>query len=111
MVSIKSVCHLAVCCAAVVAASYEEVVCGRVCVVGDADLVGAVSRGPLPVVHWNGCSGGVESERGSPIVASADVNVCERRRCCEARHIDVVVTVGISTGATAMSVSPPAGEK
>src|SRR2546428_11702255 len=94
MVSVEGVCHLGVCCAAVVAACYEEVVGGGVCVVGDADLVGAVCGDPFPVVHWNGCSGRVENERGASVVAGADGYVCERWGCGEAGYIDVVFAVG-----------------
>src|SRR5438552_17341592 len=98
MVSVEGVCHLGVCCAAVVAACYEEVVGCGVCVVGDADLVGAVCGDPFPVVHWDGCSGGVEDERGASVVAGADVYVCERRGCGETCHIGIVVAVGVLHG-------------
>src|SRR5439155_20377735 len=77
MVSIERVRHLRVCRATVVAACYEEIVGCGVCMVGDAYLVGAVGRDPFSVVHWNGCSGGVEDERGSSVVAGVDVYVCE----------------------------------
>src|SRR5437764_6135507 len=98
MVSIEGVRDLGVCCAAVVAACYEEVVGGGLCMVGDAYFVGAVCGDPFPVVNWNGCSGGVEDERGASVVAGADVYVCERRGCGEAGYIDVVVSVGVERG-------------
>src|SRR2546429_7992396 len=81
MVSIERVRDLGECCAAVVAACYEEVVGCGVGMVGDADLVGAVRCDPFPVVDRNGCSCGVEGERGASVVAGADVHVCERRGC------------------------------
>src|SRR2546425_541262 len=95
MVSIERVRNLGECCATVVAACYEEIVGCSVGMVGDADLVGAVCRDPFPIVHWNGCSGRVEDERGASVVAGADIYVCERRGCGEAGHIDVVLAVGV----------------
>src|SRR2546429_7423025 len=81
MVSIERVRDLGKCCAAVVAACYEEVVGCGVGMVGDADLVGAVRCDPFPVVDRNSCSCGIEGERGASVVAGADVYVCERRGC------------------------------
>src|SRR2546428_5391903 len=98
MVSIERVRNVGECCAAVVAACYKEVVSGGICMVGDADLVGAVRCDPFPIVYWNSCSGGVEDERGASVVAGADVYVCERWGCGEAGHIDVVVAVGVQDG-------------
>src|SRR5207247_9128279 len=95
MVSIERVRDLGECCAAVVAACYEEVVGCGVGMVGDADLVGAVRCDPFPVVDRNGCSCGVEGERGASVVAGADVHVCERRGVGEGGKIDVVVVGGV----------------
>src|SRR5437016_12143193 len=94
MVSIERVRDLSECCAAVVAACYEEVVGCGVGMVGDADLVGAVRCDPFPVVDRNGCSCGVEGERSASVVAGADVYVCERRGRGAAGHIDVVLAAG-----------------
>src|SRR6266571_3141964 len=79
MVSIERVRDLGKCCAAVVAACYEEVVGCGVGMVGDADLVGAVRCDPFPVVDRNSCSCGIEGERGASVVAFSDVYVCQRR--------------------------------
>src|SRR6266568_6069124 len=98
MVGIERVRDLGECCAAVVAACYEEIVGCGVCMVGDAYLVCAVCGDPFPVVYWNSCSGGVEGERCTSVVAGADVYVCEGRGCGEAGHIDVVLAVGVQYG-------------
>src|SRR6266571_4168125 len=98
MVSIERVRNLGECCATVVAACYEEVVGCSVGMVGDADLVGAVCRDPFPIVHRNGCSRGVEDERGASVVAGADVYICERRSRGKAGHIDIVEAVGVQRG-------------
>src|SRR5207247_9526557 len=95
MVSIERVRDLGECCAAVVAACYEEVVGCGVGMVGDADLVGADRCDPFPVIDRSGCSCGVEGERGASVVAGADVHVCERRGCGEAGHTGVVVVIGV----------------
>src|SRR2546427_12243920 len=95
MVSIERVRNLGECCATVVAACYEEIVGCSVGMVGDADLVGAVCRDPFPIVHWNGCSGRVEDERGASVVAGADIYGCERRGGGGARRLMVVLGVGV----------------
>src|SRR3989442_15951371 len=98
MVSIERVRNLGECCAAVVAACYKEVVSGGICMVGDPDLVGAVRCDPFPIVYWNGCSGGVEDERGASVVAGADVYVCGRRGRGKAAQKDVGRAVGVERG-------------
>src|SRR5207253_5962349 len=95
MVGIERVRNLGECCAAVVAARYEEIVGCGIGMVGDADLVGSVCRDPFSIVHWNGCSSGVEGERGASVVAGADVYVCEWRGGGEAGNIDVVVAIRV----------------
>src|SRR5438552_16244124 len=98
MVSIERVRDLSECCAAVVAACYEEVVGCGVGMVGDADLVGTVRCDPFPVVDRNGCSCGVEGERSASVVAGDDVYVCERRGRGEVGNIYVVLDVGVYGG-------------
>src|SRR2546429_8335984 len=94
MVSIERVRDLGKCCAAVVAACYEEVVGCGVGMVGDADLVGAVRCDPFPVVDRNSCSCGVEGERGASVVAGAAVYVWERRGWVPGRYTDKLLGRG-----------------
>src|SRR5256886_14004356 len=111
MVSIERVRDLGECCAAVVAACYEEVVGCGVGMVGDADLVGAVRCDPFPVVDRNGCSCGVEGERGASVVAGADVHGCERRGRGGGGETNVVVALcGVRLGEINFTVSSPWGE-
>src|SRR2546422_11740181 len=94
MVSIERVRNLGECCAAVVAACYKEVVSGGICMVGDADLVGAVRCDPFPIVYWNGCSAGGDDERGASVVAGADAYVCVRWVRGKAVPMSGVLSVG-----------------